>query len=94
MLIALPNPDGKKRFGVVAGKFLGKAVQRNRAKRLLRAALRELMNNVQTGWDVILVARRPILLASFSEIISALDKLLCRAGMIAVTNSQVERGEG
>lgn len=49
------DPDGPGRAAVVAGRRLGSAVRRNRAKRRLRAAARE--SGVPKGRDVVLVAR-------------------------------------
>ena len=45
-----PTPDGRPRFGFVAGKAVGGAVERNRAKRLLRDAARGCAPAVAPGW--------------------------------------------
>lgn len=50
------GPTGRVAF--VAGKRLGGAVRRNRAKRVLRQAARDL-GGPWPGWDVVLVARKP-----------------------------------
>ena len=42
VLIALENQLSITKVGVTAGRSVGNAVKRNRAKRLIRAALREL----------------------------------------------------
>ena len=82
MLLALPNEQEFSRFGIAAGRSLGNAVHRNRAKRLMRAALQPLFRRVAPGWDVILIARKPLLGASFPQIQSALSELSTRAKIL------------
>ena len=55
----LPNPrePGQNRFAVVAGKRVGKAVERNRAKRLVREALRRLNPQLKQGHDIVVIVR-------------------------------------
>ena len=79
VLAALPNQEENSRFGVVAGRAIGKAVRRNRAKRLLRSALYPYLPSIQSGWDVVLIARRPLVEAGFLQIQSALVALLRRS---------------
>jgi ribonuclease P protein component len=46
------------RIGFTCSKKVGKAVQRNRAKRRLRAAAREVMpRRARPGWDYVLIGR-------------------------------------
>jgi ribonuclease P protein component len=70
------------RFGISAGRSLGGAVQRNRAKRLLREAIRHRLADVHPGWDAVLVARAPILGASWKDIESGVSQLLFKSGLI------------
>ena len=82
VLIALPNDLASTRIGVAAGRTLGKAVQRNRAKRLLRAAVAPVLPTITPGWDILLIARLPILQASFGQIEAGLLGLLNRAKLV------------
>ncbi|OGO27330.1 MAG: ribonuclease P protein component [Chloroflexi bacterium RBG_16_54_18] len=82
VLLALPNEQEFSRFGIAAGRSLGNAVHRNRAKRLMRAALQPLFRHVAPGWDVLLIARKPLLGASFPQIQSALSELSTRAKIL------------
>lgn len=82
VLVALSNETESSRFAVSAGKTVGNAVQRNRAKRLIRAALDLLVSVIPPGWDLILIARRPLATATFSQTQSALLQLLQRARLI------------
>jgi len=81
VLIKQPNESDKIRFGVSAGRSVGNAVRRNRAKRRLRESVRPQIPVLQTGWDIILLARKPIASAKFAEIKSAVNHLFQRAGL-------------
>jgi ribonuclease P protein component len=71
------------RVGVTAGRTTGNAVQRNRAKRLLREAMRALLPSLTPGWDLILVARAGLASASLEDTHTALTSLLRRAGLFS-----------
>lgn len=69
---------GQGGFAVVASRRVGGAVERNRAKRILRAAWRETVSEATAATDVVLVAREGIrgvktrdLVAEMSEWIRA-----------------------
>lgn len=68
------------RLGLVAGKRLGKATVRNRAKRRLREALRRLP--LAPGWDLVFVLRPPAAQASYQQLGQAARQLLARAGAL------------
>ena len=53
----LKNRLGQTRVGITATKKVGCAVERNRGKRLIRAAFRELAPEVPSGYDLIFVCR-------------------------------------
>jgi ribonuclease P protein component len=79
VLVVLSNEQQGSRIGIIAGKSVGGAVQRNRAKRQLRAALQPLLPEINPGWDLLLIARQAIGRAAFHETQSALTNLLQRA---------------
>lgn len=56
----LKTRSAKVRLGITAGKKIGGAVQRNRAKRLITAAFRECLPNINNGCDIVFVARSKI----------------------------------
>jgi len=82
VFIAAPNELDQVRIGVVAGRSVGPAVQRNRAKRRLRACLDQQLTCLSGGWDFIFLARKPMDQAGFAEICSAVKLLLKRAGLV------------
>ncbi|MBI4777657.1 ribonuclease P protein component [Candidatus Desantisbacteria bacterium] len=57
-----------RRVGIVAGKKVGGAVRRNRAKRLLREAYRLNKNKFIQGLDIVLVAKRMLPDLTFHEV--------------------------
>ena len=57
VVYALKNHKGYNRIGLTATKKIGKAVQRNRARRVMREAYRLLEPKFPVGYDYVLVAR-------------------------------------
>ena len=82
VLVKLPNEREASRFGVVAGRSVGSAVQRNRAKRRIREVLRACLPSVHPGWDIVVIARRPLKEATFRQLEDALTSLLHRAHLL------------
>ena len=83
VLIALENEDSLSttRVGVAAGRSVGNAVKRNRAKRLIRAATQELYPQIKLGYDLVLIARAPIIQVKMPVLRTALQELLLRANL-------------
>lgn len=77
-----PNPFDHNRIAVIAGRSVGGAVQRNLAKRRIRSAYHSLKAGVRPGYDLVLIARRPILDFAYSHLENALKKLLDQAGLL------------
>ena len=79
---ALPNGLGLSRYGFSVSKRVGKAVTRNRVKRLLREILR--LTPLKPGMDVLFIARPRAANANYSGLKKAVGDLLSRAQLLAV----------
>jgi ribonuclease P protein component len=84
VLRVLSNGSAATRFGFVVSRRLGKAVIRNRIKRRLREIARQ--TPVQNGWDIIIIARLPALLADYEGLEKSVKKLMLNAGLIVGEN--------
>jgi ribonuclease P protein component len=87
VLIVQASRTSGVRVGVAAGRTAGNAVQRNRAKRLLREAIRPLLPVIASGWDLVLVARPGLAAASLDQTRALLESLLARARLTPVDES-------
>ncbi len=56
-VFAHPENPIANRYAVVAGKKVGKSHERNRCKRLVREALRELHPSLKQGHDIVVIVR-------------------------------------
>lgn len=90
VLRALPNDLEHSRFGFSVSHWVGKAVVRNRAKRLMREATRLRQGGIEEGWDLVLIARNPIREADFKQVNQAVEQLLRRAGLLKAAREEME----
>ncbi len=64
------SPAGVSRLGIVTGKRIGCAVERNKVRRIFRAIFRELAPGFPEPLDVLVYSRKSAVGAKYSEILS------------------------
>jgi ribonuclease P protein component len=69
-----PNGRPFNRLGITAGKKVGNAVCRNRAKRLIRLAYRQSEVDMPVGMDIVIVARTAITTVKSQEYCGYMEK--------------------
>lgn len=88
VLAACSNGLDRTRIGIAASRSVGKAVARNRARRLLRESARHLYHSLAPGWDLVLIARAKILEAKQPRVEEIVASLARQAGLMAQEHVQ------
>lgn len=80
-------PVGKQitKVGFVTGKKVGNAVQRNRARRLMKEVYRIHQHEIREGYNIVIVGRDPLKQASYKEVEHSIMKLLRRSKLLKNT---------
>jgi ribonuclease P protein component len=60
ILYTLPNGLDRKRLGIIASKKVGNAVIRNRAKRKIREAYRQLKCQIKPAVDIVVITGKDL----------------------------------
>lgn len=76
IVFARKNNVGYTRTGITTGKKVGNAVKRSRARRVIRAAYREVSHEIKAGYDLVFVARTATAYCKSGEVTVALRRLL------------------
>ncbi|MGB3693198.1 MAG: ribonuclease P protein component [Spirulinaceae cyanobacterium] len=71
------------RFGIsISKKVSKKAVIRNRIKRQIKGAIRELLKQISPGWQVVLVVKPEARGCEYEHFLRELEKLLTKAEVL------------
>ena len=83
-----PDKQYINRIGITASKKIGGAVQRNRAKRVIREALRLIMQEytLKTGHLIVIAARENATVCKMQDVKRDLHSALMRVSMIVPEN--------
>lgn len=77
------NNSAVTRFGfVVSNKTAGSAADRNLIKRRMREAVQKLLQNIQPGYDIVIIAQPEIRGKKFAEIFEAIKGLLAQVSLL------------
>ena len=78
----IKNRAGLCRIGITASKKIGNAVQRNRARRVIREAFRMIDVPIKGSYDIVFVARTKTVFKKSTDIYGVMLESLSRAGLI------------
>ena len=78
-----PNNLDYSRFGFIIGKAVAKqAVDRNRARRLLRSCIEERLEQIENGHDMLFLLKKGIIDKDREALTSEIEKLLTQKKLL------------
>lgn len=81
ILTLASNSLSHNRYGFITSKRLGKAVVRNRVRRMMKEAIRTLHPHLKSGFDIVIAARPQVVEQQFQVILNVVDQTLRQASM-------------
>jgi len=76
------NRQSSNKLGLTVSTSLGKAVVRNRVKRLIRAAYSARKDELRQGYNIIVVARHKAAFASYAKVKQAMDYCIGKSDLL------------
>jgi ribonuclease P protein component len=82
VVYVMKRKGSQVRVGITTSKKIGNAVERNRSRRVIREAFRELYPRVRRGVDLVLVARGKTPFVKSTDVKRHMEKQLMAAGVL------------
>ncbi len=82
VVYALKNRGNTNRLGLTCGKSIGKAVKRNRVKRLMKEGYRLMEDRLLDGFDIVIVARTRSVTSRQCHILRDLESAFDSLGLL------------
>lgn len=79
VLMWVKSKEEGLKVGVTVSKKVGNSVKRNKVRRRLKEAFRTLIPRVKIGYNYVILARSPVVDATYQDIIQSLTGLLIRS---------------
>ena len=76
------NKKGKNSLGITVSKAVGKAHDRNRAKRLIRAAYKECMPKTEFSYNIIIAARSKLAYVPYRKALDAMKYCIEKSDIV------------
>ncbi len=80
------SPNSGSRVGIVVGRRFGKAVVRNRGKRIFRELVRKTHSLLVKGYDIIVFPKQPILTYNHQALCNSWVQVLAQEGLLSSTD--------
>lgn len=84
VLYVIKNRAGICRVGITTSKKIGNAVERNRCRRVIRAAYRTLQPKINGNYDFVFVARGKTKYIKSTDLEKTMADLFLQAGVISL----------
>ncbi len=75
--------SGGFRYGITASKKVGCAVERNRARRVVRAAIKPFLNEISGSYDIVFVCRQKAITSKSTTVAIQIKNQLVKAGILS-----------
>ena len=82
ILYYTPSKNQNVKVGISVSKKVGGAVQRNRARRVIREAITPFLVNINKDHNLIIVAKENFLSFSFQDVQTHIEYMIKKAGLI------------